>query len=386
MKKLLALILALAMCFALVACGGEKKAEEKPAESKPAAEESKAPAATTVTEETKSEADEWRAKSEGKKYNVLYIPSWAASEYFQNSYAVWSEQLAAIGWNMDMQGPEKYTAESQLAVVESALLSQKYDAIFLYPIDPSSVNAVLDELWDTYQVPIIQWGFPEEYGGGHYFIATDDRYKAVGDYMVEMALEYVEENMDYFKAEYLDKGKKIPYAASGSAKNSVQNTRLLRCIELLDADGRFELVEHFENVGEDTALATGETLALNHPEVEIVMGYNDAHMINFITAFETAGVGSDYLRFFGTDGTKAAFSLMAEQGKDGKFGGTSGANHELMGEIIINMIGAAVPAAEEGQIVRAITDEAKATFAGAIANGTAQHNITWKNVDEFYVG
>ena len=38
MKKMLALILALVMCFSLVACGGDKKAEEKPAE------ESKAPA------------------------------------------------------------------------------------------------------------------------------------------------------------------------------------------------------------------------------------------------------------------------------------------------------------------------------------------------------
>jgi len=40
MKKLLALILALIMCFSLVACGGGKKAEEKPAE------ESKQPAAS----------------------------------------------------------------------------------------------------------------------------------------------------------------------------------------------------------------------------------------------------------------------------------------------------------------------------------------------------
>ena len=291
MKKLLALILALVMCFALVACGGDKAEENKPAEeSNKPAEESKGPVQTEVNEETKSEADQWRAKSEGKSYNVLYIPSWAASEYFQNSYNVWKEQLAAIGWNMDMQGPEKYTAESQLAVVESALLSQQYDAIFLYPIDPASVNAVIDDLWDTYQVPIIQWGFPEEYGGGHYFIATDDRYKVVGDYMTQMALEYVEENMDYFKAEYLDKGKKIPYAASGSAKNSVQHTRVLRCIELLDADGRFEMVEFFENVGESEALAYGETLALNHPEVEIVMCYNDVHAINYITAFETAAL------------------------------------------------------------------------------------------------
>lgn len=382
MKKLLALILALAMCFALVACGGEK-AEEKPAESKPAAEESKAPAATEVTEETKSEADEWRAKSEGKKYNVLYIPSWAASEYFQNTHVVWGEQFAELGWNLDMQGPEKYTAESQLAVLESALLSQKYDAIFLYPIDPESVNAVLDEMWDTYQTPIVQWGFPESFGGGHYFIATDDRYKVVGDYMVDMALEYVEENMDYFKAEYLDKGKKIPYAASGSAKNSVQNTRLLRCIELLDADGRFEMVEHFENVGESEALAYGETLALNHPEVEIVMCYNDVHGINYITAFETAGVGSDYLRFFGTDGTKAARTLMAEQGESCKFGGTSSSNHKLLGNIIINIMKGAIPAAEEGEIVRAITDEAKAEFAAACADGTAQDNITWENVADF---
>ena len=74
---------------------------------------------------------------------------------------------------------------------------------------------------------------------------------------------------------------------------------------------------------------------------------------------------------------------MAEEGKDGHFGGTSGSHHELIGEIIIDIVAGAVPAAEEGEIVRALTDEAKAVFAKAAADGTAQDNITYKNVADF---
>lgn len=53
MKKLLALILALAMCLSLVACGGDKKAEEKPAENKPAATQGTADKAEDKKEEEK---------------------------------------------------------------------------------------------------------------------------------------------------------------------------------------------------------------------------------------------------------------------------------------------------------------------------------------------
>jgi len=81
MKKLLALILALVMCFSLVACGGDKaedKAENKPAESsKPA--ESKDPAAKPTNElvgNTQAAAEDVKWKKE-----VIFAEAGTAFEY-----------------------------------------------------------------------------------------------------------------------------------------------------------------------------------------------------------------------------------------------------------------------------------------------------------------
>ncbi len=388
MKKLLALVLALVMCLSFVACGQQAAETAKPAEAAKTEEAAKpAEAKTETKEEAKEEGnvcDEWRAKGEGQKYNILYIPSWAASEYFVNSYECWKAQFAEKGWNLDMQGPKEYNGESELATLEAALNSQQYDAIIYYPIVADTTTPILDEIFETYQVPLITWGMPESSQSGHYYLSPDDRYVAVGHFMAQLALDYVDENMDYFKAEYLDKGEKIPYAVSGSANNPTQNARVITAVEDIEADGRFKQVEWFENVGEKDAQDFGETLATNHPEIEILICYNDIHAINMITAFKTVGGMKPTLRCFGCDAVKASRSLMYEEGEDGFFGGTSGSNHEFVGEILMNMIQGIVPAAKEGKIVHEFTEEAVAAFKAGNEAGISQINITPKNVAEYY--
>ncbi|MBR6826379.1 MAG: substrate-binding domain-containing protein [Oscillospiraceae bacterium] len=393
MKKVLALILALAMCFSLVACGGgEKKddesagspvpsqsASQQPTESKPAEEK---PSESKPAEEAKPDtpasiAEAWIAKGEGQEFNVLYIPSWAASEYFVNSYNVWKEQFEARGWNLDMQGPLDYTGAAQLGTLEAALLSEQYDAIVLYPITPDPFEAALDEMWETYQVPIIVWGFDESLGGGHYFSTIDNSYATFGHLMAELAIEYVEENMDYFKSEYLDQGKKIPFAVSGSAANAAPNVRTLTAMEDLLADGRFEMVVHFENVDEAKAQEYGETLALNYPETEILICYNDVHAVGFDTAFKTVGGVKDTLRMFGCDGTQAAISLMVEEGEDGYIGGTVCSSLVSDGEYLMDIVQGAIAAAQEGEIVDELVSGINETFTQSF------DKISWKNAEEF---
>ena len=384
MKKLLALILALVMCFSLVACGSDEKKNDETAKTPDASqgasqqpEQSSKPTDEVKPDTPAGIAAEWIAKGEGKEYNVLYLPSWAASEYFVNSYSVWKEQFEAKGWNLDMQGPKDYTGESQLNTLEAALVTQEYDAIVLYPITPDPFAAVLDEQWDTYQVPIIVWGFGADLGGGHYFCAGEDNFTAYGHMMAEMAVEYVEENMDYFKAEYLDKGKKIPFVVSGSANNPLPNARVLVAMEDLIADGRFEMVEHYENVTESTAQEYGETITLNHPETEIILCYNDAHAVAFNTAFKTVGGMKDTLRMFGSDGTQSAISLMVEDGEDCYIGGTVCGSLVSDGEYLMQIVQGAIAASDEGEIVEELVP-------GIQENRNVGYDmITWKNAGDF---
>lgn len=344
MKKLNALILALLMVFSLVACSSSTP------------EESKTPAA--------------------ESYKILYIPSWAASEYFQNSYAVWKEQCAAIGWEMEMQGPKEYTPDSQLGVLEAALISQEYDAIVLYPIAAEAFAVVKDELWDTYHTPIIVWGMAESSNAGQYYMMNADRYLLTGDYIADMVIDYVDANMDYF-SKY---DGKIPYVAFGQANNPLQNARVLRAMELLDADGRFEMVEHYENVSDEKTTEYAESMLLNHPEVEIIVSYNDVLAIYIDNVLkETAVEISEHLRIFGVDGTNAARAAMLSG--DSYIQGTAMSNHTFMGEMIIYTVQNAVPAAKEGKIL----DEINVRNVETFVNGEHTVKVTVENVKDYPV-
>ncbi len=370
MKKLAALILALVMCLSLAACssGGDKETKQ-PDGSNPGTDKSFSEYALA----------DWEtyADTQDAKHKVLYIPSWAASEYFQNSYAAWKKQFEALGWELEMQGPKEYTPDSQLGVLESALIAQQYDAIVLYPIAPDAFAAVKDELWDTYHTPIIVWGMAEETACGNYYLMNADRYKLVGDYMAKMILDYVDGEKDYF-SKY--DGQGIPVTVFGSANNPMQNARVVRAVELLEADGRFKVVENYENVQDDKCLEYAESMLLNHPETEIIVAYNDVLGLYIEAALnETSVKFSDHLRLFGSDGINAARASMAS-GKS-YFGGTVMSNHTFIGDEIIYTCKVGIPAAKKGYLVDGIT----ARNVDIFVNGENSICVTPANVADYPV-
>ena len=379
MKKLAALILALVMCLSLAACSGGGSKETQTPSSNPGNSQTENPGTTEKSFDEYALADwEAYADTQDAKYKVLYIPSWAASEYFQNSYAAWKKQFEALGWELEMQGPKEYTPDSQLGVLESALIAQQYDAIILYPIAPDAFAAVKDELWDTYHTPIIVWGMAEETACGNYYLMNSDRYKLVGDYMAQMVLDYVDSEKDYFSK--YDSSNKIPVVAFGQANNPLQNARVVRALELLEADGRFEVVEHFENVSDDKTLEYAESMLLNHPEVEIVVAYNDVLCLYIEAALnETSVKFSDHLRLFGSDGINAARTSMASG--NSYFGGTVMSNHNFIGDEIIYTCKVAIPAAAKGYLVDGITERNVDIFV----NGENSICITPANVADYPV-
>lgn len=372
MKKLVSLILALVMCASLFACGSGEKNPGTPSGGDQPGNSSSPKSFDEYT------LADWEAYAEANpaKYKLLYIPSWAASEYFQNSYAVWKKQCEALGWEMDIQGPKEYTSDSQLATLEAALISQEYDAIILYPINAEAFTTVKDDFWDTYHTPIIIWGMSEETNCGQYYMMNSDRYKMEGEFMAQMVFDYVDDNADYF-SKY--DGKGIPVVIFGQANNPIQNARVLRAEELLKADGRFNIVEHYENVSDEKTQQYAEAMLLNHPEAEIIVSYNDVLGIYIENSLkETAVSISDHLRIFSSDGTKAAIASM--NSGDTYFGGSAMSNHTFMGELIISSTKVAVPAAEHGIIV----SEKTAQMVDEFVKGQNTINITPANVADYY--
>ena len=353
MKKLAALILALAMCLSLAACSGGGSKESQQPSGSPGGSQTDAPGTDEKSFNTYTLSD-WEAYADTQdgKYKVLYLVSWAASEYFQNSFAAWSKQFEALGWELEMQGPKEYTPDSQLGVLESALISQQYDAIVLFPIAPDAFAAVKDELWETYHVPIIIWGMNEDTNSGHYYLASADGYMLEGNFMAKMTMAYVDENQDYFSR--YDTTNKIPVVVYGQANNPLANVRVLRAMELLEADGRFEIVEHYENVTDDKALEYAESMLLNHPEAELIIAFNDVLGLYIEAALKETSVKlSDHLRIFGCDAINAARASMASG--ESYFGGSIMSNHNFIGDEIIYTCRVGIPAARKGYLVDGIT-------------------------------
>lgn len=374
-KRLLTLLLAVVLILgSCVACGAKKE------------ENAEQPAEKTFSEYTLEDWNAYAAKlnEEGKDhYKLLYLVSWAASEYFVNSYDDWKTQFEQYNWELDMIGPTAYTSESQLSVLEAALISKEYDGIILYPIDPNTFYAVKDDFWETYHVPIIDWADGVKDSCGQYCVMGNNFFQTCGEFMAQNVINYVDANADYFK-KY--EGEGIPTFYAGQAYNPTQNARLLRAKEVLEADGRFNTVLYDENVADENAIKYCESMMQNHPEVEIGVMYNDVLAVYYEYVLEqNSHIVSDHLGLFGVDAISASAKLMKEKGEACYVKSSVGYNNTLVGDIIHDIFSVGVPASKEGIVVDGVTDKAVEKITnGDPELGSIYIEMTYKTVDNFY--
>ena len=120
MKKILALLLALTMAFALclTGCAGTT---------------------TAKTEETKTET----AKSD-KDYEIVVVPKDASNPWFVRMDTGVKEYAAETGLNVYQKGTDVIDATKQAQLVQD-LIAQGVDAICVVPVDPESLEPVLKQ-------------------------------------------------------------------------------------------------------------------------------------------------------------------------------------------------------------------------------------------------
>lgn len=159
MKKLIALLLALVMVFALVACG---TTTETPATEEPATE---TPATETPVEETETPAEETPAE-DGE---VLYIPVMAKGfqHQFWQAVKTGSEAAAAdLGVEIYFDGPASETEIAAQVDMVKKQMANNPKAMALAALSTEAVTEILEECAEK-NIPVIGFdsGVPDDTTG-----------------------------------------------------------------------------------------------------------------------------------------------------------------------------------------------------------------------------
>lgn len=134
MKKVLAMLVVVALMVGLVACGGAAPAPEK-AKAEPVATETK----TEKPAETKS-----AQKATAKDYEIAVVPKDATIGWFQRMDTGVKQYAKDTGIKAYMKGPTKTDATMQSQVIED-LIAAGVDALCVVPVDPGALEPVLEK-------------------------------------------------------------------------------------------------------------------------------------------------------------------------------------------------------------------------------------------------
>jgi putative multiple sugar transport system substrate-binding protein len=184
-KKLLSVLLSVAMVSALLAGCGAKTEEAAPVEEAAATEEA-APVEEAATEEAAPAAE-----ANGKVVGVA-MPT-QSSERWINDGANMKEQLEALGYEVDLQYAED-DVQAQVSQIEN-LVAKGVDCLVVAAVDSAALVNALGQAKEA-GIPVIAYDRLLMDTDAVSYYATFDN-KAVGTLMAQ----YVEENMDLKNAE-----------------------------------------------------------------------------------------------------------------------------------------------------------------------------------------
>ena len=243
MKKLLAILLAIAMVFTLAACssGGSGDTAEAPAE------ESEAP------------AEEGSGDGEGLVYG--FVSKTTADPMFVGTYEGFEEACGELGIETFYRGTEDASAEKEIEIVNQ-LIAQGVDGIAIIAADEDALQPVLQQAMDA-GIPVVS---------------------------VDSATNAASRNLHVDFAETVDLGRKM--FASAAKECDYNGT-----IGVLNGDPRVSIFQDFDegilaeyNEGKDTtykdvtliedfaygydlpdqSTTEGQALIKNHPDMDVI--------------------------------------------------------------------------------------------------------------------
>lgn len=379
MKKLSVFLVILVMLFNLAACSSPSSTTPQAGES--SSTQKADTQGTTVQAAGPSEYSALPFLEKYKQYkqkgdiNVLYLVCTTAAEYFPNSFAVWKPMMEKKGIHIELLGPPEYSDASLISTLESSLASGKYDIVVLYPITPSAITPLLDNIWNTYHVPILSYAFSPDTKSGHYFLGTS--YYSAGTVLGNSIIDYVNSHSDYYNTL-----KTIPVAVYINPQGAEQYKRIQGAEDVLKKDGRFTIIQEYTANGEAACLTQTETVLTQHPETEVIIGQIDNDVTGAYQAVVSGSYKcSKYLSLWGFDATGAVMALMDKDGKDGHVQGSSFIDHNQAGEALCELIPILVGAAKQEKLIE--FDKADFDYLGTGLSNYYK-TVTPDNVKQYY--
>lgn len=268
MKKLIAMLLALAMVLALTACGGS---------SAPA--ETKAPEAAAPAETEAAPVEEAKTYKVGFSFYNLSNPVWAE---VVDEATVYGKSLGLEVNYVDC-GQD---AQKQISQIETFIMGE-YDAIVILPIDPAAVVDVVQEAKDA---GIHVLSYSTDFEGAETNLALDP--DSCGAALADMAAEFIKEKYPDGKFDWVFED--IPSIELGVLEGKAVEKRMLELFPESNLLGNAEVLTTEEGVN------VTENFMQAYPDCRVFLGISAGVGTGGNEAIKTAVPESewgDYLLF-----------------------------------------------------------------------------------------
>ena len=271
-KKLLAIVLSLAMAAGLMACGGTQKDTKE-----------KAKADTASSENVDNKED----------IKIGMVTYMMAQEWYQNIVSGAQEKADSIGIDL-MVADANNDASKQVEQVEN-MITQGVDAIIISPVDTKALATVVKKAQDQ-GIKVVCESNKVEGADTRVGIPDKECGIASGNWFAE-----------YVKANKID--PKILILGYESLENCRNRTEGFK--EALEESGiDYEIVTEVDGgFREESMNATIDALTAP-PEINAVFGINDDSTLGAVSAIRQVGSGNDFITMlYGVEGAAGRDAL-----------------------------------------------------------------------------
>ena len=282
MKKLLALVLALCMVLALVACGNT----ETPSETK-------APEATAAQPEAQAPAAEGIKSIEGM--TVAFIPKLTGNAFFEAANVGAQEMAKEWGINVEYMGDATASVAAQVAVINQAIASG-VDAICISSVDAAGLSDALKEATAA-GITVCTWD-SDVLSADRALMVSQGTPEILGKMLVEMSITGLE-------ARGVDvKNDEVTYAwhysqATVTDQNSWQVAGEAYIAENYPNWVNVNPDNYYSEQDAEKSITVGEAVLEAYPEIDLIICNDSTALPGQLQAAENKGYNKDTITITG---------------------------------------------------------------------------------------
>ena len=294
MKKILAMLLALVMVFALVACGGDPvdTGAEQP-------DTGAVDTGSTDTGSTDTGAVDTGSTEEPK--TVAFV-GFGPGDFFDMLANTYIETMTQAGWKAEYTSGN-FDPPTQMNAAEN-YIAMGVDVLVIWSVAPEAMGGVIDQAMNA-GIKVIAFVAPTE----KYDVVMVSEDAAMADYCAKLAAKWVDET-------YADAANgSVPVAVftcRAAETGVVQGDVLLKMAEYSTKIGEVHEIE-CENEEASTGLANMETLYTTNPEIKLFLSAHNGlaqGISNFYTGINSPVTDYSDMGIFCINGDTAVYEMI----------------------------------------------------------------------------